>query len=71
MNYRHINRGHLREGGCPECKPARPRWDNRMVPIKFVYAEADTDVERSPDGRVRGWPYKPSDSPQRSATSSP
>ena len=30
MNYRHINRGRIREGGCPLCKPVMKRSDWTM-----------------------------------------
>lgn len=48
MNIRHINRGDIKEGGCPLCKPARKRYDNELTPLEEVREQLD-DVREALD----------------------
>lgn len=41
MNIRHVNRGDIKEGGCPLCKPRRKRYENQPTRLEEYEEQLD------------------------------
>lgn len=49
MNVRHNNRGDVKEGGCPFCKPRHKR-EEEEIPYSFLINEGLDEYDEEQDG---------------------